>query len=620
MRTGDEIIDWHPFGFLKKTLRATLRRVLSKLGEEDAGNPRITGSQQASESYLRALIEQSPMSIHVFTPEGRSLLVNASWNRLWKLDKAEKREGSNIFRDDQLRATGLLPYVEEGVAGATVIAPPLLYDPSRTGREGNPRWLEAYVHPVKDESGRVLQVALVVKDVTERKELEEKLTHQAFHDSLTGLPNRTLFLDRLEHALARADRSGGLVAVLFLDLDNFKYVNDSLGHEAGDELLVEVSRRIGTCVRPGDTVARLGGDEFTVLLEDVANVAQALHVAERIADELLTPFTISGQELYVSTSIGVTSRDSVQGRSGYLLRDADLALYEAKRKGKARYVVFDPSMSVRVLERLKLEGDLRQAAERGQLRVCYQPKVSLHTGTIVAMEALLRWEHPERGLLAPGDFLAIAEETGLILPIGDWVLRETCRHGRDWRDQHPDHGDLKICVNVSAKQFAQPDFVHGIEETLRTTGLDPTALSLEVAESVLADEAEPAAAKLSALKRLGVHLVVDDFGAGYSSLSRFGSFPADFLKVDRSLVGRLGREPEDKAIVSAVIDLGHALSWKVVAEGVENATQVEHLRRMGCDLAQGYFFSEPIASEEATALLANGPPWDLGPGSTEKRA
>jgi diguanylate cyclase (GGDEF)-like protein len=394
-----------------------------------------------------------------------------------------------------------------------------------------------------------------------------------------------------------------------MDLDNFKFVNDSLGHEVGDLLLVAVTGRIKACLRPEDTIARLGGDEFTVLLEGVASPGYAIDVAERVAEGLRAPFAVASRELHTSASIGIASSSSASDTPGDLLREADLALYAAKSEGKARHAVFDPGMSTQARERLEMESDLRRAMQRGELKVYYQPKVSLKTGKIVSMEALMRWEHPARGLLEPGKFLPLAEETGLILPIGGWVLEEVCRQGKEWRERYPDHGALRVCANVSARQFLQPDFADTLAETLRATGLVPSALSLEIAENTLVGDEETVVAKLRALKDAGVHVVIDDFGAGYSSLSRMGSLPTDILKVDRSLTVNLGRRPEDTAIVAAMIDLGHALGWVVNAHGVETADQLALLRGLGCDMAQGFYFSGPVDGEEASALLAAGSRW-----------
>ncbi len=432
---------------------------------------------RVSEKRFRTVIEQSPLSIHLFAPDGRSLLANSSWNELWNLEEGEEPEGTSIFEDEQIRATGLLPYIEAGMAGNTVTPPPLLYDPAHTGREGQPRWLQPFVYPVRDEEGRVTEVTLILQDMTERKALEKLLSHQAFHDSLTCLPNRALFMDRLGHALARARRREGKVAVLFLDLDNFKYVNDSLGHRAGDRLLREVADRLRAALRPEDTVARLGGDEFTILIENVEDVAEVITVAERISQGLASPFVLDGHEVFVATTTGIVlGGPGEDGGSSAedLLRNADVAMYRGKAGGKDRHEVFDQSMSGYPFERLGLEGDLRRAVERGEFMVHYQPKVDLRTGRIAGAEALVRWRHPERGLVAPSEFMPLAEETGLIVSIGQMVLEEACRQARTLWEEDSGEAPLMMYVNLSARQFRAPGSSRRSRGCSRRPGWSPT--------------------------------------------------------------------------------------------------------------------------------------------------
>lgn len=456
----------------------------------------------------------------------------------------------------------------------------------------------------------------IVRDITERKELEARLAHQAFHDSLTGLPNRLLFLEHLERALGRARRQGNRVGVLFMDLDNFKYVNDSLGHEAGDQLLISVAERLREAVRPGDTVARLGGDELTVLLEEVADAREATQIAERIERVLRAPLTLEGREVFVGASIGITLSSSTQDQPEKLLRHADLAMYRAKNKGKARHEIFTPGMETAASNRLQLANDLRRAVERGEMRVYYQPKMRLSTslqqqepkvvqeGQIVGMEALVRWEHPQLGTVSPKDFISTAEETGLILPIGRRVLEEACRQVRAWQEQYPADPPLVICVNLSARQFQRQELAQDIARMLQKIGLDPRCLELEITESVVMEEAESTLNILSELRDLGVGLAIDDFGTGYSSLSYLKRFPVDSLKIDRFFVEGIGGDSENAVIVSGIITLAHTLGIQVIAEGVETADQAAHLRRIGCDLAQGDYFSKPLPGEAAGELLA----------------
>jgi diguanylate cyclase (GGDEF)-like protein len=452
---------------------------------------------------------------------------------------------------------------------------------------------------------------------------EARFRHRALHDPLTGLPNRDLFSDRIRLALERARRSGKAVAVLFVDLDNFKHVNDSLGHETGDEMLVEVARRIERSLRAGDTAARFGGDEFIVLLEDVAGAEDAIRGAERIANGLRGPLVLAGQEVFVGTSIGIAVRRpaDVVG-DGNLLRDADAAMYAAKQDGKATYRVFDPSMNKEARVRLRLENDLRGALERGEFALHYQPKVELKTGRSIGFEALLRWHHPGRGLVGPEHFIHIAEETGLIFPIGRWVLERACRQAKGWHEAHPDLPPLTVAVNLSPSQFRRPDLVEEVEEILRETGLNPGALELEITEGVAMEEAPSTLTTLYKLKGLGLKLSIDDFGTGYSSLSYLKRYPVDYLKLDRSIVEGLDQDPRNNAIASAVIALAHSLGQRVIAEGVETEEQLWRLRQLACDVGQGHLFAEPVPNEAAVALFeetleGNPPRWATrrrGPG------
>jgi diguanylate cyclase (GGDEF)-like protein len=469
-----------------------------------------------------------------------------------------------------------------------------------------PLAFEAFYAPLRAEDGGILGVIGVAADVTERERARERLRHQALHDPLTDLPNRTLFMDRLEHALATLEWSeGDAVAVLFVDLDDFKVVNDSLGHEVGDALLVAVAERLRVALKE-DTVARFGGDEFAILLESIIGPSDATHLARRIIEELRKPFVVEGREVYTSPSIGIVSAASSHDRPKDLLRKADLAMYAAKAKGKACYEAFDPAMSVRATERLEVENDLRRVIERGEIRAHYQPKVLLRTGEIVGTETLMRWEHPERGLLPPAAFISIAEKTDLIVPLGRWVLAEACRQTRGWQDLYSSGPPLGVSVNVSGRQLRHPELVKDVGRVLQETGLEPGSLGLEITESVLVEDELSTLATLRELKCLGIKLMIDDFGTGYSSLSYLKRLPADFLKIDRSFIERLGEDPKDEGIVSAVIELARVLGMEAIAEGVENAEQAAHLRELGCHFAQGNLFSKPLPAEGVGALLATG--------------
>jgi diguanylate cyclase (GGDEF)-like protein len=436
----------------------------------------------------------------------------------------------------------------------------------------------------------------------------DQLARQAFRDSLTSMPNRALFMDRLSHALTRTERRGEQLAVLFLDLDRFKVVNDSLGHSVGDQLLVGVSQRLAACLRPEDTIARLGGDEFAILLEDVKDDRGPTSVADRLTAELQQPFKVEGREVIITVSIGIAMSTAKRMTPEDILRDADLAMYHAKGKGKARYEVFDKSMNAPAQERMDLELDLRNAVTRGEFTLHYQPVVELPTGRITEVEALVRWKHPQRGLLFPADFVGLSEETGLIVPLGRWVLHEACRQTRQW--QLASAGTpLAISVNISARQLQQPGLVEEIDAVLRDTRLDPSTLRLEITETVVMHDAPATLAKLEALKALGVQLAIDDFGTGYSSLGYLKRFPVDTLKIDRSFVKGIGGNVEDSAIVRAVITVAKSLNLSVTAEGIETAEQLEHLRTLGCDHGQGYFFAKPLTSDRVPALLLSTSPW-----------
>jgi diguanylate cyclase (GGDEF)-like protein/PAS domain S-box-containing protein len=455
--------------------------------------------------------------------------------------------------------------------------------------------------------GRPVRVVGTVQDITERKALERQLEHQALHDPLTDLPNRPLFMDRLEHALARSERREESVAVLFLDLDNFKLINDSFGHAVGDQLLLQVAKRLANCMRPGDTVARFGGDEFTVLLVDGVEVDDATLVAKRIIEELQAPFVLLGYELFVTTSIGIALSDRDPGRRNPtedLLRDADVAMYRAKDTNKASYAVFEPSMKSEALEQLRLVSDLRRAIERDEFVIHFQPRVELASGRVVGMEALLRWNHPERGLVWPDDFVYLAEEIGLLIPIGRKVIAEACQQAHLWREQYRHDPPLLMSVNISATQLQDANFAEDITHILQEFEADLNTLELEITESVVMGEQDDLIAKLDELKSLGVRLAIDDFGTGYSSLSYLKRLPVETLKIDKSFISGLGRNPKDRLIASATISLAQTLELGVVAEGVETARQAMQLRKLGCDQAQGNYFAKPLTSKEASAFIA----------------
>ncbi len=438
------------------------------------------------------------------------------------------------------------------------------------------------------------------------QESKEHFRHAAFHDALTGLPNRALLADHLKLAIERAKRrEDHLFAVLFLDLDRFKNINDSLGHTIGDQLLIAIARRVEGCLRPMDTVSRLGGDEFAILLDGLEDFSHAIHVAERVQDELMQPFNLQGHEVYTTASIGIALSTTGYDHAENILRDADIAMYRAKDNGKARYELFDTVMHTRAVALLKLENDLRRAIERQEFRVFYQPIISLRTDQIAGFEALVRWEHPERGFVSPDEFIPLSEETGLIMEIGQWVLHESCRQMRQWQKslQRP----LMLSVNLSGKQFIQPNLIGQIKKTLDETDFDPRWLRLEITESVVMENAEAATSMLHQLRDLGAHLSIDDFGTGYSSLSYLHRFPVTTLKIDRSFIGRMGEGDENSEIVRTIMTLANNLGMEVVAEGVETEEQLAQLRMLKCEYGQGYLFSRPVNAEAAEMLILEKP-------------
>ncbi|MEP6972507.1 MAG: EAL domain-containing protein [Actinomycetota bacterium] len=472
--------------------------------------------------------------------------------------------------------------------------------------DGSWRFVESIVTNLTADPA-VGGVVLNTRDVTDRKALEEELAHQAFHDSLTGLSNRAVFRDRVDHALARSARLGDPLTVLLLDLDGFKTINDSLGHEAGDELLIAVAARILACGRESDTVARLGGDEFAILLEDGGGESRAKQVADRVLQTLSVPYEVREREIFVRASIGIAFSSADTDSTDDLIRNADAAMYVAKAAGRDRYQIFEPAMHAQALLRFEVHADLQRALDRGELAVYYQPIVDLSTGGVKGVEALVRWRHPTRGVLPPIEFIGVAEETGLIVPLGRWVLGEACRQAVAWRATNPRASNLMMSVNLSTRQLLEPDIVLQVEQALEESGLDPGALTLELTEGSLMQDVTETAAKLRDLKRLGVRLAIDDFGMGSSSLAYLKHFPIDLLKIDKSFVDQVTTgESEGSALVRTIIELAQAFALDTVAEGIEAADQLDELRSAGCRSGQGYLFARPLVPEAMEALLRDG--------------
>jgi diguanylate cyclase (GGDEF)-like protein/PAS domain S-box-containing protein len=470
-------------------------------------------------------------------------------------------------------------------------------------RDGDYRWMLSRGLTVWGESDEATRLVGTLTDVTPQKEAEGRLFHNAFHDALTGLPNRTLFTDRLTRSLNRAKhREDYLFAVLFLDLDRFKSINDSLGHELGDQLLMAIARRLEMCLRPGDMIARLGSDEFAVILDHLKHISDATQTAERLLQDLAAPFHLCEQEVFASASIGITLSLARYERPEDCLRDADTALHRAKQQGRGCMQLFDSGMHTQAAAQSHLETDMRWALSRGEFQVHYQPIILLENWQVAGFEALLRWEHPQLGVISPRQFIPLAEETGLIVPLGQWALREACRQLRVWHKLFPADPPLTMSVNLSGKQFAQPNLIEQIQQILNDTGLAAHTLKLEITESTIIENTELATAMLKQLRELGIRVSLDDFGTGYSSLSYLHRFPIDTLKIDRSFVTRMNL-PRDSEIVRTILALAGNLGMDVIAEGVETGEQIVQLTGMNCEYAQGYLFSRPIDAEAVTNLL-----------------
>ena len=560
--------------------------------------------RQQSEARFRSLVQNSTDVVMVVDADSTVRYVSPSVKRVFGYDPTEL-DGTKlttlIHPDDKAQ---ILQFVTGGGRQGGM---PTTTIESRV-RHRDDFWL--HVETLRTDlmhDPNVKGIVLNSRDVSERKAFEEQLAHQAFHDSITGLANRALFKDRVEHALERQTRDEDPVSVLFMDLDDFKTINDSLGHAAGDLLLAEVGERLRGCLRMPDTAARFGGDEFAILLEDGGEGVGAADVAARILDALEGPFHLDDQDVFVRASIGIaTARpERATGPEGAeeLLRNADVAMYIAKEAGKGRYQIFESEMHDTALRRLEMKADLQRAVDNAEFVLHYQPVIKLATDEIEGLEALVRWHHPVRGLVQPMDFIPLAEETGLIVPIGAWVLREACRQAKDLHARHPSRSPVHIAVNLSARQLQRHEIVSEIAETLSETGLEPNHLVLEITESVMMQDMSLSIERLTELKELGVQLAVDDFGTGYSSLNYIRRFPVNILKVDKSFVDGVNEVGEESALTAAIIELAGILKLRPVAEGIERADQLAKLLELGCELGQGFYFSKPVPIEEIDELL-----------------
>jgi diguanylate cyclase (GGDEF)-like protein/PAS domain S-box-containing protein len=558
------------------------------------------GALRESEERFRSAFDNATIGMGVVSLDGRWLQVNPSLCNIVGYDEAELLS-SNIHdithRDDLVALDEQIQRLADGTISSHQTE--IRY----THKNRQNVWAHLGMSLVRDGRTNPLHLIFQIQDITDRKRDQEQLLHDAFHDALTGLPNRALFMDHVKMAIQRSRRSGDrLFAALFLDLDRFKIINDSLGHMVGDQLLVGIAHRLEACLRPGDTVARLGGDEFTILLEDLSGNEDAIDVARRVQEAVTQPFNIGGHEVFTTASIGIALSTTGYERAEDLLRDADTAMYRAKMQGKKRHVVFDKAMHDRAMELLQLETDLRRAIQRREFFLNYQPIVSLETGKVSSFEALVRWRHPERGLVMPGEFISVAEETGLIIPLGQWVLAEACRQMREWQKHYLIDEDVTMSVNLSSRQFSQADLIEQVSSVLRETGLPSLNLKLEITESMVMENFDTAIQMLTQLRNLGVGLSIDDFGTGYSSLSYLHRFPIDTLKIDRSFVTQMTDNSENAEIVRTIVTLARSLGMNVIAEGVETRAQLTQLRDLGCDFGQGYLFSKAVSAPAALDL------------------
>jgi diguanylate cyclase (GGDEF)-like protein/PAS domain S-box-containing protein len=557
-----------------------------------------------TEAELRTVLDISPEAISKYGPDLRYQYVNPAAERLIHAtaDEVLNRSDRELGREETFLAMweiGLISVLDTGAACVVEFS---------AGEAEDARWFQTQMAPELDADGTVLAVLTSTRELTALKRAERALEHQALHDPVTGLANRVLLMDRLAEALPRLERQPGQVAVLFIDLDHFKEINDSLGHDAGDRMLVEVARRLARVSRRIDTVARFGGDEFVVLCDQLRADEDVRMVADRLVRTLFEPFDDGGRELHITGSIGIAVTSDPSADPGDLVRDADAAMYQAKEHGRNRFQFFDAELRERAAAKHTMEAELRRAITRGEFRVYYQPLFSMADTTILGVEALIRWQHPERGIVSPLDFIGVAEDRGLMVQIGTWVLDQACEQlaiWNAWRD--PSLPPLTVAVNVSGGQLREPDFAAKVCAALERNNIAPAQLCLEITETVLLQEAIEAADSLETLSQLGVHIALDDFGTGYSSIAHLRNFPVDILKIDRSFVDRLSQSDRERKLIAAMTAMAHALGMTVVGEGIETPEQLSGLKELECDNGQGFLVSHPLPADEATRLLAAQP-------------
>jgi diguanylate cyclase (GGDEF)-like protein/PAS domain S-box-containing protein len=565
---------------------------------------------QASEARFRSAFDHAAIGMAVAEAGGRCLQANRALCKMLGYAPAELAE---ISLRSLFDAADWANYAKQVSLLLEAKIPAFQVETRCRHKLGHTIHLRCSVSLAREVGVKTPRLIVQAQDITEYQRAKDMMAHDAFHDALTGLPNRALFMHRLREAIDGVQQQlESPFAILFLDVDRFKIINDSLGHTVGDQLIVSVARRVEQVLRPGDKAARLGGDEFTILLRNIEDVSHAIDMAEHLRMELAQPFNLNGQEVFITVSVGIAHSQIGYHKAEDMLRDADTAAYRAKQRGTARHEVFDKTMHTNTLSLLQMETDLRRAVERKEFILHYQPIIALESGKLRGFEALVRWEHPEKGMISPAIFIPIAEETGLIVQIGNWVLEEACRQLRRWQEVYPNSQALQMSVNLSGKQFIQPNLIGMIRETLRKTGVDPTNLKLELTESVVMDNVESAIATLRQVRALGVELSVDDFGTGYSSLSYLHKFPLNTLKIDRSFVMDMKKD-ENKEIVRTIVMLAHTLGMDVIAEGIETQEQMAQLRTLHTKYGQGYFFSKPLPGLDATKIVAENRQWAVAP-------
>ncbi|KAF0233886.1 MAG: response regulator [Desulfovibrionaceae bacterium] len=593
----------------RENLENLVRRRTSELHDRtlqlEETNQRLhveVDERKVAEAKYRSIFENAIEGIFQVDHQGRLVSANPAMARILGYETMQELMGEpRDFCTRLCEATGMKEKLfrvlkDHGSVQALEI--------QTFRQDGQPMWGSVNAHLVTGKTGENVHFEGTLEDISDHKRFEEQLLHQSLHDALTGLPNRALFTDRLSQAISRCSRQNSFFALLYLDVDRFKVINDSLGHALGDQFLIQLAERLRVCTREADTLARLGGDEFAVISEQVRSLSAATMVAERILEEMRAPFVIEGREIYSTVSIGIICCTGYCGSAEEVLRDADLTMYRAKSNGKARYEVFDNALHEQTIKLLTMETELRRAMARGEFELHYQPIVDVDTGRVMCLEALIRWKHPERGYTPPLDFIPLAEENGLIVPLGWWVLEESCRQLALFQARFPRAKPLTMSVNISAKQFSQADLSQKLKELLQSSKIVPGSLELEITESVIMDRGEAAIGRLEELKSLGLRLFVDDFGTGYSSLSYLHRFPIDMLKIDRSFIREIDATGGHTEIVRAIVGLGRNLGLGLIAEGVETEAQLAVIRTLGCQLAQGFLFSRPLPAAEIEEYLA----------------